>query len=132
AVEIERREAPGTRLGTSRVISVRRTSRPIALIPSRKVAQRAISSGGVAALSVSDGITNCGSGPSFGPIANRKAPLTGCPSAEMTRQYTRYQPSGRFGLSGVTSVSGSVGERWDCALASWFADGSVTDTVAKR
>ena len=48
----------------------------------------------MAALSPSDGITNCGGGPGLGPTANVNAPRTGCPSAEITRQQTRYQPCG--------------------------------------
>ena len=67
-----------------------------------------VTSCGVAADSLSDGITNCGAGPGFGPTANVNAPRTGWPSAEIARQYTRYQPSGRW-FTFTASVSGSPG-----------------------
>ncbi len=41
---------------------------------------------GVAAVSETDGITNSGAGPAFGPTANVYAPRTGWPSTEITRQ----------------------------------------------
>ncbi len=78
-----------------------------------------------------DGITNCGAGPGFGPTAKVKAPRTGCPSTEITRQKTRYQPSGRWS-SGTTSVSGSVAERRGGPLVSLCPAASVTETIAKR
>ena len=64
----------------------RRTKSPIALIVERNTIQRATRSCGVAAVSLSDGIGNCGAGPAFGPTANVNAPRTGWPSAEITRQ----------------------------------------------
>ena len=69
-------------------------------------AQRTTRSGGVAADSESDGITNCGAGPGDGPTAKVNAPRTGWPSTEITRQKTRYQPADRC-FSGTASVSGS-------------------------
>ena len=45
-----------------------------------------ITSAGVAAVSEIEGMTNCGAGPGFGPIAYVKAPRTGWPSTEITRQ----------------------------------------------
>ncbi len=65
---------------------------PTADMSDRKTTQRATSNRGVAAVSLIEGITNCGAGPGFGPTANVYAPRTGCPSAEITRQKTRYQP----------------------------------------
>ena len=58
----------------------------------------------VAALSPSEGITNCGGGPGLGPTANVNAPRTGCPSAEMTRHHTRYQPCGMRLAAGTKIV----------------------------
>jgi hypothetical protein len=52
----------------------------------RKTPQRAASSPGVAAVSRSDGLANCGGDPGPGPTANVYAPRTGWPSAEITRQ----------------------------------------------
>ncbi len=52
----------------------------------RNTSQRAATSCGVAADSLSDGITNCGAAPGTGPTANVKAPRTGWPSAEIARQ----------------------------------------------
>ena len=49
-------------------------------------------------------------GPGDGPTANVNAPRTGWPSAEITRQITRYQPGGSF-WSGSTSVCGAPGWR---------------------
>ena len=82
----ERSDAPGTRRGTSRTSRVRRSRSPTAHMAVRNETQRAIRRPGVAALSVSEGITNCGAGPGLGPTANVNAPLTGWPSAEITRQ----------------------------------------------
>src|SRR5215831_2588385 len=110
---------------------MRSTKMPIAAMIDRNVSQRAITSLGVAAVSEMDGITNCGAGPGFGPTANVNAPRTGCPSAEITRHQTRYQPS-LIGFSGTTSVSGFVGERLGGPAVSCVAAASVTDTIAKR
>ena len=85
-----------------RAVTVRRTKSPIADISDRNVSQRSAMSPGVTAVSDSDGMTNCGGGPGLGPIRYVNAPRTGWPSAEMTRQKTRYQPSAeRF--SGASS-----------------------------
>ena len=46
----------------------------------------ATSSGVVVADEAICGITNCGAGPGFGPMAKVKAPWTGCPSTEIARQ----------------------------------------------
>src|SRR4051812_50186483 len=70
----------------------RNIRRPIATISESSIAQRSTTSVGVAAVSDSEGIGNCGAGPGEGPTAKVNAPRTGWPSAEMTRQYTRYQP----------------------------------------
>jgi hypothetical protein len=43
----------------------------------RKTTQREMSSCVVVAVSLSDGIRNCGGGPGLGPTANVKAPRTG-------------------------------------------------------
>src|SRR5712692_10107411 len=102
-----RSDAPETRRITGRAVAMRSTNSPTADIAERKTIQRATSSDGFAAVSEIDGITNCGAGPGFGPTANVNAPRTGCPSTEMTRQKTRYQPSGTF-FSGTTSVSTSA------------------------
>ena len=67
-------------------MNVRSRSRPTAHMNERNINQRATSRPGVAALSVREGIWNCGAGPGFGPTANVNAPLTGWPSAEMARQ----------------------------------------------
>ena len=97
----------------------------------RNVTQRAASRLGVAAVSESDGMTKRGGGPGFGPTLNVNAPRTGCPSTEMTRQKTRYQPSGtRF--SGTTSSSGLVAERRTAPSTCWSAAAFVTETIAKR
>ncbi len=77
---------PGTRRTTGLAIPIRSANRPIAANNDRKTVQRAIKRRGVAAVSEIDGITNCGAGPGFGPTANVKAPRTGWPSTEITRQ----------------------------------------------
>jgi hypothetical protein len=60
-----------------------------------------------------------------------KAPRTGWPSAEITRQKTRYQPSGtRF--SGVTSVCGEPGAARGSPSVTCCPAASVTETIAKR
>ena len=56
---------------------MRSTKIPIAAISERNTTQRAVTSVGVAAVSESDGILNCGAGPWFGPTANVNAPRTG-------------------------------------------------------
>ncbi len=82
----------------------------MAAMKARKESHLKTSRLGVVAPSVSDGITNCGGGPGFGPTANVNAPRTGCPSAEIARQKTRYQPSGTC-FSGVMIVSAFDGDR---------------------
>ena len=89
---------------------MRKTNSPIAAISERNTIQRAVTSVGVAAVSESDGILNCGAGPGFGPTANVNAPRTGWPSTEITRQTTRYQPCRRC-FSGTSSSSAFDGER---------------------
>src|SRR5207253_10558739 len=97
----------------------------------RKTAQRPIRSCVVVAVSLSDGTRNCGGGPGFGPTAKVKAPRTGCPSAEITRQKTRYQPSGTL-RSGVTRVCGCPGALCGSAEVTCCPAASVTETIAKR
>ena len=73
--------------GTSGLaITVRKKKIPIAPMTARNAIQRAITSSGVAAVSDTEGITNWGAGPGFGPRAKVNAPRTGCPSTEITRQ----------------------------------------------
>ena len=86
---------------------------------------------GLAAVSRSEGMANCGAGPGLGPTAKVKAPRTGWPSAEITRQKTRYQPSG-IPLSGVTRMSGFPGERCGGPAVTCRPAASVTETIAKR
>ena len=50
--------------------ATRKTNRPIAAIIERKTIQRAVSSRGVAAVSLIEGIANWGAGPGLGPTAN--------------------------------------------------------------
>src|SRR5918911_2273724 len=107
AIDSARRRVPDTRLTTGRAVAIRRMKSPIDPITARKTTVRAAIRRGVAAVSEIEGITNCGAGPGFGPTANVNAPRTGWPSTEITRQYTRYQPSGRCGFNGTSSVSGS-------------------------
>src|SRR4051794_41560894 len=106
-------------------------NKPSAANRDRNIAQRAIRSCGVCAVSLSEGTRNCGGGPGFGPTANVNAPRTGWPSTEIARQKTRYQPSGTV-FSGTTIVFGSAGERLGGPAVSWFASWSVTETIAKR
>src|SRR5438105_2301844 len=87
--------APDTRRITGLAVATRSTNSPIDAITERKTTQRAVRSDGVAAVSEIDGMTNWGAGPGFGPTAKVKAPRTGCPSTEITRQKTRYQPWAR-------------------------------------
>src|SRR5262249_46763857 len=110
---------------------MRSTKSPIAAMNEMKAAQRAVTSVGVAAVSESDGILNCGAGPGFGPTANVNAPRTGCPSTEITRQTTRYQPCASL-RSGTSSSSGFAGERSGRPVVCDRASASVTETIAKR
>ena len=59
------------------------------------------------------------------------APRTGWPSAEMTRQKTRYQPS-PMRFSGTASSYGFDGDRSTGPFVSWWPAASVTETTAKR
>ena len=94
-------------------------------------AQREVTRLGVAELSPSDGITNCGGGPGLGPTANVKAPRTGWPSAEITRHQTRYQPCGTvFILTKI--VSGSPGGLAGALAISCVPCAFVTEMTAKR
>ena len=86
---------------------------------------------GVAAVSDSGGMTNCGGGPGSGPTENVNAPRTGWPSTEITRQKTRYQPS-RTRFSGTSISSTFAAERCTAPSTSWCAAASVTETIAKR
>ena len=131
AIETARSRAPSTREATGRATIVRSTNSPSAAIAVRNDSQRATSSDGVAAVSVSDGIANSGGGPAFGPIENVNAPRTGWPSAEMARQKTRYQPSARC-FSGTSIVYGSVFERCGDPVVCRTPSLSVTETIAKR
>ena len=79
-----------------RTITARKASSPTDASSATSSAQREVTRLVVAALSPSDGITNCGGGPGLGPTANVNAPRTGCPSAEITRHQTRYQPWSRW------------------------------------
>src|SRR6185437_17111296 len=112
-------------------MTARRENRPTAIIMLRKTSHRVATSCGVAADSDSDGITNCGAGPGFGPTAKVNAPRTGWPSAEIARQKTRYQPS-RRGRSGTSSSSTSTAERCGGPEACCRPAASVTETTAKR
>ena len=85
ATESDRSGAPAIP-AAGRAMTARSENRPTAIIMLRKTSQRVATSCGVAADSDSDGITNCGAGPGFGPTANVNAPRTGWPSAEITRQ----------------------------------------------
>ena len=78
------------------------------------------------------GTGNCGAGPGFGPTANVNAPCTGCPSIEIARQYTRYQPCCRCDVSGTASVSGSAGERVIDPAVRCVPEASVTEMIANR
>src|ERR1051326_8916433 len=124
-----RSRVPETLATTGRATAIRRTNSPIAAIIARNATQRAATSFGVAAVSEVDGITNCGAVPAFGPTAKVKAPRTGWPSTEITRQYTRYQPS-PIRFSGITIVSGFAGDRFGGPAFSWCAAASVTETIA--
>ena len=62
AIDTLRNRVPPTRETSGRAISIRSANSPIAAITERKTAQRAIRSGGVAAVSEIEGITNCGAG----------------------------------------------------------------------
>ena len=116
---------------SGRAIRIRKRKSPIASITEMKVANRMPTSPGVAADSESDGITNCGAGPGDGPTANVNAPRTGCPSAEITRQSTRYQPAGSF-FSGTSSVCGEPGSRAGSPAVTWWPFTSVTEMIEKR
>ena len=59
------------------------------------------------------------------------APRTGWPSAEITRQKTRYQPSGTL-RNGVTSVCGSPGAVCGEPELTCCPAASVMETIAKR
>src|SRR3989440_1228349 len=110
---------------SGRAVIARRTKRPIALIIVRNTIQRRVRSAGVAAVSLIEGITNCGWGPGFGPTANVNTPRTGWPSTEITRQKTRYQPSGTWRI-GWTSWSGFAGDRVGRPVVTWWPPASVT------
>src|SRR5512133_3728733 len=103
AIVTDRRRVPGTRATTGLATTIRRTNSPIAAIKERNASQRAVTSRGVAAVSEVDGIANCGAGPAFGPTANVKAPRTGWPATELTRQQPRSHPAARF-FSGTPNV----------------------------
>src|SRR5512132_3735093 len=129
AIETARSRLPGTLRTTGRATPIRSTNRPIAAITDRTASDLAAISRGVAAVSEIDGMLNCGAGPGFGPTANVNAPRTGCPSTEITRQYTRYHPWASR-LSGTTRVVGSVAERRGGPARCWLPAASVTETTA--
>ncbi len=131
ATERARSLVPSTRETSGRAITARRTNSPSADITARNAVQRATSSEGVAALSVRAGIANSGAGPGFGPIWNVNAPRTGCPSAEMTRQKTRYQPSARC-FTGTSSVYASLAERCGAPAVCAAPAAFVIETIANR
>ena len=110
---------------------VRKTKSPIAASIASSAIQRATTSDGVAAVSDRLGMTNCGAGPAFGPTANVNAPRTGCPSTEMTRQTTRYQPSGSS-CTGTSSSFGFDSDRRGGPAVSCCAPASVTEMIANR
>src|SRR5512133_4136462 len=107
AIDTARSRVSDTRRTTGRAMLIRRMNSPIAAITNTNAMPRAVIRLGVAAVSDVDGTGNCGNGPGFGPTANVNTPRTGCPSTEMTRQYTRYQP-GATRSSGTTRVFGSA------------------------
>ena len=86
AIETPRKRVSGTRRTTGRAIAMRSRNSPIAPITATKTTERAAIRRGVAAVSEIEGMTNCGAGPGLGPTANVKAPRTGWPSTEITRQ----------------------------------------------
>src|SRR5262249_33519462 len=108
---------------------MRNRNNPSAAMTERKTIHRVTRSLGVVAVSLSDGIANCGGGPGLGPTANVNAPRTGWPSTEMTRQKTRYQPDGT-GWSGTTSWSAFVAERRGGPAVTCRPAASVTETIA--
>src|SRR5215217_6106225 len=122
---------PETILTAGRAITALSTNSPRVTSSERNTTQRETSSRVVVAVSLSDGTWNCGGGPGFGPTANVNAPRTGWPSAEITRQKTRYQPSGTR-RSGVTSVCGEPGAVAGSPSVTWPPAASVTETMAKR
>src|SRR5205823_7891190 len=102
------------------------------LIRVRNTSQRVTTNRGAVAVAEIFGITNCGAGPGFGPTAKVNAPCTGCPSTEIARQMTRYQPSASCGCNGTTRVSGLPGARRIGPVVSFLAAASVTEMSAKR
>ena len=110
---------------------MRRPKSPIAASAKTNESQRVTTRLVFVAVSESDGTTNCGGGPGFGPTANVNAPRTGWPSAEIARQKTRYQPS-RISFSGTWSVSALSDERCGRPSTCCVPSASVTETIAKR
>src|SRR4051794_10246535 len=131
ATESGRSEVSGTTRTTGLAITALRTNSPRAPNSERNITQRETSSRVVVAVSLSDGTRNCGGGPGFGPTAKGKAPRTGCPSAEITRQKTRYQPSGTR-RNGVISVRGEPGALCGGPEVTCVPDASLTETIANR
>src|ERR1700675_1213677 len=131
AIVSGRSELPETTLTTGRAITALSTKSPRAASSERNTTHRETRSRVVVAVSLSDGTRNCGGGPGFGPTAKVKAPRTGCPSAEITRQKTRYQPSGTR-RSGVRSVWGAPGALCGGPDVTWVPDALVTETIANR
>ena len=101
----------------------RRQNRPIAHMKVRNESQRKMRRPGVAALSVSDGMTNCGAGPGFGPTANVNAPSHRVPVGGDRAPEDEVPALRESGFSGVTSVSGFVVERCGRPAVSWCAGG---------
>src|SRR6266550_8796442 len=86
ATETARSRVSETRRTSGRAVAMRRMKSPIDAMTDRKTIARAVTRLGVAAVSEIDGTGNCGAGPGLGPTANVKAPRTGWPSTEITRQ----------------------------------------------
>jgi hypothetical protein len=132
AVTVRSDRSPGAvAAAAGRATSSRNRNSPIAAITLRVAPQRAATRPGVAAVSRSDGTANWRGGPGPGPTANVNAPRTGCPSAEITRQYARYQP-GRIRPTRRTIVRGSPAERSGPPRPSGRPRTSVIEMAAKR
>src|SRR5258706_14226437 len=69
AIDTARNRVPATRDTSGRAIAMRSANSPSAASSERNMIHRAVTSAGVAAVSDSVGIVNCGAGPWFGPTA---------------------------------------------------------------
>src|SRR5439155_324980 len=86
-----RSDDSGTRWTIGRATNVRKASRPTAAISDRNMTHRAISSDGVAAVSLSEGMTNCGGqrrdpggSPARGHVSERAPRRVARPTIERT------------------------------------------------